>query len=237
MYFLFDFILLIVYNSNGKEENMERNLVTISKAANYLGVNIMTLRRWDESGKLKPVKTFGKHRRYDINDLDFFLLHKDDKELVIKKNHNKVICYARVSSSDQKEDLERQAIVLEEYCKSNNYKYETIRDLGSGLNYNKKGLLKLINKVINKEIDKIIITYKDRLIRFGYELIEHLCKKNDVEIIVLNNDEKDKSQELVEDMLSIITVFSSRLYGSRSKKSKKIINEFLLMLKEYDTNI
>ena len=171
-----------------------------------------------------------------MKDLEYYLLHKDD-EHIIKKNNNKAICYARVSSSDQKEDLERQAIVLEEYCKSNNYKFETIKDLGSGLNYKKKGLLNLINKIINKEIDKIIITYKDRLIRFGYELIEHLCKKNNVEIIVLNNDEKDKNQELVEDMLSIITVFSSRLYGSRSKKSKKIINEFLEMLEEYDTNI
>ena len=215
---------------------MERNLVTISQAARYLGVNIMTLRRWDESGKLKPVKTLGKHRRYDMKDLEYYLLHKDD-EHIIKKNNNKAICYARVSSSDQKEDLERQAIVLEEYCKSNNYKFETIKDLGSGLNYKKKGLLNLINKIINKEIDKIIITYKDRLIRFGYELIEHLCKKNNVEIIVLNNDGKDKNQELVEDMLSIITVFSSRLYGSRSKKSKKIINEFLEMLEEYDANI
>lgn len=220
-----------------RRENMERNLVTISQAARYLGVNIMTLRRWDEEGKLKPIKTFGKHRRYDINDLEYYLYHKDDDNVNVPKNPNKAICYARVSSSDQKEDLERQAKVLEKYCKDNKYKYEIIKDLGSGLNYKKKGLIKLINKIINKEMDKIIITYKDRLIRFGYELIEHLCKENNVEIIILNNDEKDKNQELVEDMLSIITVFSSRLYGSRSKKSKKIINEFHEMLKKYDINI
>lgn len=215
---------------------MERNLVTISDAASYLGVSIMTLRRWDESGKLKPIKTAGKHRRYDINDLNYFLNHKDDI-IVKEKSHYRVLCYARVSSNDQKDDLERQARLLEKYCMDNNYKYETIKDLGSGLNYKKKGLNKLINKVINKEVDKIIITYKDRLIRFGYELIEHLCEKNDVEIIILNNEEKDKNKELVEDMLSIITVFSSRLYGSRSKKHKKIINEFLEMLKDYDPNI
>ena len=215
---------------------MERNLVTISEAARYLGVSIMTLRRWDESGKLKPIKTVGKHRRYDINDLNFFQNHKDD--ITIKeKSHYRVICYARVSSNDQKDDLERQAMLLEKYCMNNNYKYETIKDLGSGLNYKKKGLNKLINKVINKEVDKIVITYKDRLIRFGYELIEHLCDKNDVEIIILNNEEKDKNKELVEDMLSIITVLSSRLYGSRSKKNKKIINEFLEMLNDYDPNI
>ena len=236
MYFFFDFILLMIYNYFGKEVNMERNLVTISEAAQYLGVSIMTLRRWDESGKLKPIKTVGKHRRYDINDLNDYLFHKDDN--IIKENsHYRVVCYARVSSNDQKDDLERQAILLEEYCKKNNYKYETIKDLGSGLNYKKKGLNKLINKVINKEVDKIIISYKDRLIRFGYELIEHLCNKNDVEIVVLNNEEKDKNKELVEDMLSIITVFSSRLYGSRSKKHKKIINEFLEMLKDYDSDI
>lgn len=215
---------------------MERNLVTISDAASYLGVSIMTLRRWDESGKLKPIKTAGKHRRYDINDLNYFLNHKDDI-IVKEKSHYRVLCYARVSSDNQKDDLERQARLLEKYCMDNNYKYVTIKDLGSGLNYKKKGLNKLINKVINKEVDKIIITYKDRLIRFGYELIEHLCEKNDVEIIILNNEEKDKNKELVEDMLSIITLFSSRLYGSRSKKHKKIINEFLEMLKDYDPNI
>lgn len=237
MYFLFDFILLMVYNNIGKEEIMERNLVTISEAARYLGVNIMTLRRWDEEGKLKPIKTIGRHRRYDMNDLEYFSLHRYDDTKVIKANPDKVICYARVSSSDQKEDLYRQAKILEDYCNENNYKFETIKDLGSGLDYKKKGLMKLINKVINKEISKIIITYKDRLIRFGYELIEHLCKKNDVEIIILESEEKDKNQELVEDMLSIITVFSSRLYGSRSKKSKELINEFLEMLNEYDTNI
>ena len=86
---------------------MERNLVTISQAARYLGVNIMTLRRWDEEGKLKPIKTFGKHRRYDINDLEYYLYHKDDDNVNIPKNPNKAICYVRVSSSDQKEDLER----------------------------------------------------------------------------------------------------------------------------------
>ena len=86
---------------------MERNLVTISEAARYLGVNIMTLRRWDEEGKLKPIKTIGRHRRYDMNDLEYFSLHRYDDTKVIKANPDKVICYARVSSSDQKEDLYR----------------------------------------------------------------------------------------------------------------------------------
>ena len=123
---------------------MERNLVTISEAARYLGVNIMTLRRWDEEGKLKPIKTIGRHRRYDMNDLEYFSLHRYDDTKVIKANPDKVICYARVSSSDQKEDLYRQAKVLEDYCNENNYKFETIKDLGSGLNYKKKGLMKLV---------------------------------------------------------------------------------------------
>ena len=100
---------------------MERNLVTISEAARYLGVNIMTLRRWDEEGKLKPIKTIGRHRRYDMNDLEYFSLHRYDDTKVIKANPDKVICYARVSSSDQKEDLYRQAKVLEDYCFSHTH--------------------------------------------------------------------------------------------------------------------
>jgi putative resolvase len=114
------------------------------------------------------------------------------------------------------------------------YQFRIIQDLGSGLNYSKKGLKELINLISPKEISKIVINYKDRLIRFGYEMIEELCDLNGVKIEIINQTEdKSYEQELVDDVLSIITVFSSKLYGSRSHKSKKIKDEFLHLIDQY----
>lgn len=206
---------------------MEPNdLLTISQAAKYLNVSIMTLRRWDESGKLIPIKTFGRHRKYHLKDLNNILENKCEIKSIPVSDHRYIIGYARVSSSDQKEDLIRQANLLSEYLGNIPHKL-IISDLGSGLNYNKKGLKKLIRMICHNEVKKIVITYKDRLIRFGYEMIEELCEIYNVEIEIINNDkEKTQEQELVEDMLSIITVFSSRLYGARSKKKAEIIKTF-----------
>jgi len=110
------------------------------------------------------------------------------------------------------------------------YKFEIIIDIGSGINYNKSGLLTLINKINNREISKIIVLYKDRLLRFGFELIENFARINDCEIEVIDNTEKTEEQELVEDLIQIITVFSCRLEGKRSKKTKQLIKA----LKEND---
>lgn len=107
------------------------------------------------------------------------------------------------------------------------YQFDIIQDIGSGINYNKKGLNQLINKITNGEIDKVVILYKDRLIRFGYELIENLCNKYRTKIEVIDNTKKAEGQELVEDLVQIITVFSCRLQGKRANKAKKLIKELL----------
>ena len=107
------------------------------------------------------------------------------------------------------------------------YQFEIISDIGSGINYNKKGLNQLIDMITNLEVDKIVVLYKDRLIRFGYELIENICEKYGTTIEIIDNTEKTEEQELVEDLIQIVTVFSCKLQGKRANKAKKMIKELL----------
>lgn len=130
-----------------------------------------------------------------------------------------------MSSNKQKDDLERQINNVKTYMIAKGYQFEIISDIGSGINYNKKGLNQLINMVTNSEVEKIVVLYKDRLIRFGFELIENLCNKYGVTIEIIDNTEKTEEQELVEDMIQIITVFSCKLQGKRANKAKKMIKE------------
>lgn len=125
------------------------------------------------------------------------------------------IGYCRVSSAGQKDDLIRQEQVVTNYCEQNGYKFKIIKDIGSGINYSKKGLQELIRLICNGDIERIVISYKDRLVIFGYELIE-------IEIINSTTEESNET-EMVKDVLSIITVFSSKLYGKRSHKNKNIV--------------
>ena len=135
------------------------------------------------------------------------------------------ICYARVSTNEQKPDLERQALVLSNYCELHEYvNYQVIKDLGSGFNYKKKGLNKLLDLLFDNKVERLIITNKDRLLRFGSELIFAMCEHHAVEVVILNKREDSTFEEdLSKDVLDIITVFSARLYGSRSRKNQKIL--------------
>lgn len=198
-------------------------LVSIGKAAKMLGVTIQTMRNWDRSGKLKPDDiTRGGARRYSIKSL--LMINGD---ISPTRDELKTIAYARVSSSDQKKDLESEINVLELYCTRKGYKYEVISDLGSGMNYYKKGLTNLINLILDNKVERLVITHKDRLLRFGAELIFAICEAKGVEVVIINKgDENPKfEEELAKDVLEIITVFSARLYGSRSKKNKKLIED------------
>ena len=141
--------------------------------------------------------------------------------------NKKIIGYCRVSSHKQKDDLERQIENVKTYMYAKGYQFEIITDIGSGINYNKKGLNQLIDMITNSEVDKIVVLYKDRLIRFGYELIENLCEKYGTTIEIIDNTEKTEEQELVEDLIQIVTVFSCRLQGKRANKAKKMIKELL----------
>ena len=144
------------------------------------------------------------------------------------------INYARVSSHDQKDDLTRQAQVLEAFSATNGWQYETIQDLGSGLNYNKKGLQKLLKRIMQGDVGRLVLTHKDRLLRFGSELVFAMCEEFETEVVIINKSSEELSfeQELVTDMIELITVFSARLYGSRSKKNKKLIDGMTQVVKE-----
>ena len=135
--------------------------------------------------------------------------------------------YARVSSKKQIDDLNRQIENLRTYIESKYETYEIISDVGSGINYTKPGLQKLIEKINRKEVDLIIVLYKDRLLRFGFELIEYFATLNNVKIEVLDKINKSENQELVEDLVQIVTVFSCKLQGKRKSKTKKLLDDFV----------
>ena len=137
----------------------------------------------------------------------------------------KTIAYARVSSDDQKDDLERQKQVLELYCARQGWTFEVVADLGSGMNDHKKGLKRLLHDILADRIGRLVITHKDRLLRFGAELVFAICEAKQVEVVILNQGEDTTfEEELAQDVLEIVTVFSARLYGSRSRKNQKLLD-------------
>ena len=194
--------------------------LTIRQAAEYLGVSTQTLRRWEKEGKISsPMRTEGNQRRYDLNKIAPLKRNTSDIE-------RQTIAYARVSSHDQKDDLQRQKKILEMYCAAQGWNYQIIADLGSGMNYRKKGLKKLLDGIMDAHVGRLVLTHKDRLLRFGAELIFSICESRAVEVVIINQgDEPSFEEELAQDVLEIITVFSARLYGSRSRKNKKLIGK------------
>ena len=211
-------------------------LYSISQAAQQLGVAVSTLRRWEYEGKLIPQRTQGNQRRYSAEQLMPQRTQGNQRRYSAEQlmgmgrklppqSERITLAYARVSSADQKQDLERQKTVLEMYCAAQGWTFELISDLGSGMNYRKKGLQSLLEKLLNGKIERLVITHKDRLLRFGAELIFSVCEMKGVEVVIINKGEEASFEEdLAKDVLEIITVFSARLYGSRSKKNQKLIN-------------
>ena len=122
------------------------------------------------------------------------------------------------------------------YCASNGWQYEIIADLGSGMNYNKKGLKKLLGDILDDKVSRLVITHKDRLLRFGAELIFSICEAKEVEVVIMNKGEDSGFEEdLAKDVLEIITVFSARLYGARSKKNKKLLENMQKAVEDVST--
>ena len=206
----------------------EIKCVSIGKAANILGVSIPTLRNWDKAGKLTPsFITSGGTRMYDLATLN---LIKGKKSIVPDRY---TLAYARVSTNSQKKELETQKELLTLYCSKQGYRYKLISDMGSGLNYTKAGLNELIELICSGQIECLVLVHKDRLLCFGSEIIFKLCNIYDVEVEIINiGEELDSNEELVKDVLEIITVFSARLYGRRSHKSLKMIDDLKKNLTE-----
>lgn len=198
------------------------NFVSGKKASEILGIGRLTLYRWEEKGKLETIRTPGGKRLYNVKKLvrENTDINKNKPE---KSNNEKIrrkICYCRVSSRGQKDDLERQIKYMEEKYPN----YEIISDIGSGLNYNRIGLKKIIDEAIEGKIEEIVIAYKDRLCRFGFEMIENIINKySKGKITILNDVKASPEQELTNDLLQIMNVFGARMNGLR--KYKKTIKE------------
>jgi predicted site-specific integrase-resolvase len=188
---------------------MEKRLVKIGEAAALLGVAIGTLRKWEASGELVPArKTAGGTRYYAVADL-----------LGLGDSDAPTVCYARVSSHDQKADLERQHAMLEAYCAAKGWRSEVIKDLGSGMNYRKPGLNKLMEMILRKQMKRLVITHKDRLLRFGSELVFALCAHQQIEIVIIHKGEQPTfEEELAKDVLEIITVIGIKLGSAEIKR-------------------
>lgn len=192
---------------------------SIHKFSKMIGVTPQTLRNWDKSGRLKPNHTAGNGYRYYSSD-------QLNQVLNIKPNTNRIVVgYCRVSSNKQKDDLERQVENMKTYLLSQGEPFEIIQDIGSGINYKNKGLRELIRRICQGQIKKVVVLYKDRLLRFGFELVEYIAELHNCEIEIIDNTKKTEQQELVEDLVQIITVFSCKLQGKRANKAKKMIKE------------
>ena len=190
------------------------------EACDILRVSQRTLLLWEERGTIRSFKTKGRHRRYLKSDIFDIINDGESKEKEKEEDKRRDICYCRVSTKEQKEDLERQI----EFFRYKYPNHEIIHDFGSGINFRRKGFNQILVSAIKGNIREIVVTHKDRLCRFGFELISRIIKEgSDGKIVVLNQKETSPEKELVDDIISIITVFSSRIYGLRSHKIKNQI--------------
>lgn len=182
--------------------------------AEMIDVSVKTLQRWDKEGKLKAYRTPTDRCYYT---------HKQYVDYIGEDNckHGKTVIYTRVSTSNQKDDLQNQVEFLKQYANARGIIVnEIFEDIGSGLNYNRKKWNKLIEDCMLGLIKTVIVAHKDRFIRFGFDWFERFLKSNGVEIIVVNNEKTSPEQELVNDLISIIHVFSCRIYGLRKYKKQ-----------------
>lgn len=201
---------------------------SINKFSKILGVSAQTLRNWDNNGKLHPHHTSTNGYRYYSHE-------QLNQVMNIKPNLDRIVIgYCRVSSNKQKDDLERQVENMKLYLTAQGKPFEIITDIGSGINYKKKGLRELIKLITQNKVDKIVVLYKDRLLRFGFELVEYIASLYGCEIEIIDNTEKSEQQELVEDLVQIITVFSCKLQRKRANKARKIVKKLIECGEEND---
>jgi len=186
----------------------------MKEASKLLGVHIRTIQKWDKAGKIRCVRTVGGKRRVPESEI---------KRILGIHEKRKIIGYARVSSRTQKDDLERQIELIKNYARERDWEIEILKDVSSGLKEDRRNFQKLLRMVINKEVSKVIIAYPDRLTRFGFKTLEEFFRSYGTEIVVINHGEKSPQEELVEDLITIISHFAGKLYGMRSHKYKKVV--------------
>ena len=203
------------------------HMYTIGEFAKRVGVVPKTLQRWDREGRLKAHRTVTNHRYYTDEDLAIVLgLEKPAKK-------KRCVVYCRVSSPAQKTDLVNQRQNLEQFCAARGLVVdEWLEEIGGGLNFQRKKFLALVDRIIAGEVGMLVLAHKDRLARFGFSLIEHLCEERQCELIVMNNQSLSPEQELTQDLLTILHCFSSRLYGLRNYR--KTLKEALAYGSNHD---
>lgn len=186
--------------------------VNTKEAREMLRVTATTLRKWDKEGKIKTIRTPSGIRLYDKQCILEIL---NQKGIISEKRK---VAYCRVSSKKQSDDLERQ----KNFFRDNYPSYELVSDIGSGINFKRKGLQSILEQSMRGEIQEIMVSHRDRLCRFAFELIEYILSQNNVKLVVLDKTEhKSSSEELAEDVLSIIQVFACREMGKRRYQSCK----------------
>jgi excisionase family DNA binding protein len=194
--------------------------LTTGEAAKYLGFHPKTVQILDRRGVLHSNRTTTNRRMFSRDSLDAYL----GKTRAQKPK--KIVAYCRVSSQTQRPDLKNQRDVIQEFCvKTGRANAEYIEEIGGGLNFERKKFLALVDGIINGDISEIVVAHKDRLTRFGFELIKHLCETHEVEVTVINIEKLSPEQEMVQDLMTIIHCFSSRLYGLRNYR--KALKEVL----------
>lgn len=205
----------------------EDKLLSIKEAAELMNVTIQTLRNWEKSGKITCYRTAGNHRRYDRDEL--LQTMQQFERPIIKRRIT--IGYIRTSTFE-KEERQKQEKIITSFCENNGYVFKIIKDTGSAMEYDRKGFQELIELVCSSKVDRIVVNYKDRLVRFGFEMLEKICEIYDVEIVVLNQTEDEGSnKEVIDDILSIIRKYAAKLYGSQSQEAKKINEQNKKMFK------
>ncbi|MHA1722874.1 MAG: IS607 family transposase [Candidatus Baldrarchaeia archaeon] len=186
----------------------------MKEASKLLGVHVKTIQKWDREGKIRCVRTVGGKRRVPESEIKRILgIHEE----------RKIVGYARVSSHTQKDDLKRQIELIKNYAGERDWEIEILKDVGSGLKEDRRNFQKLLGMVMNKEISKVVVAYPDRLTRFGFKTLKEFFKSYGTEIVVINREEKTPQEELVEDLITIISHFAGKLYGMRSHKYRKVV--------------
>ncbi len=186
-------------------------MYTPAQFAKRIGVSVKTIQKWDRLGILPAKRTITNRRYYTDDDLAAALnlprLHKN----------RRTVAYCRVSSQAQKPDLENQKRILEQYCQQQHIEVdEWITEIGGGMNFKRKQFLRLVDQILAGEVERVILAHQDRLARFGYSLLVHLCHMHQCQLVVMRSELLSPEQELVQDLITITHCFSSRLYGLRN---------------------
>jgi excisionase family DNA binding protein len=196
-----------------------------------VGISYNTLKQWVREGRVKVYRTTTGRWRIPYSEVE--------RILGLRQGYigeTRAVIYARVSSSNQKSDLDRQIQYLTQYCASKGYRVvDVLSDVASGLKTDRRGLLKLFNQVVNRQVDVVVVTYRDRLTRFGFEYLEYFFKQYGVRVEVAFGEEpKGAYRELVEDLIEIVTSFAGRLYGLKSRRKRKLVERFKKLLEEVE---